>query len=118
MFAYSMNPTDVLCGSRTSTGTILTIPAGRQWCGSILISASLTGLGSATPSVTVSGSGANPVDGSVVHELSLNALLSVASTDSATVDLIAFAPAGNDITLEFATGGATSASVVANGFVI
>jgi len=116
MYAYTMNPGDVVCGSRTTAGTIITIPAGRQWCGSIMISASATTAGTATPTVTVTGTNASPANGTVVNRLSITGLALSTVADSAMIDLIAFAPAGNDVTLEFATGGAASAAVVANGF--
>lgn len=118
MYAYAMSPSEVVCGSRTSTGTILTIPAGRQWCGSIMISASVAVAGAGTPNVTISGTNASPASGSVVHRLSLSGLALTTVAAAATIDLIAFAPDENDVTLEFATGGATSASVVCNGFIV
>jgi hypothetical protein len=83
-----------------------------------MISASVAVAGNGTPNVTMSGTNAAPVSGSVVHRLSLSGLALTTVAATATIDLIAFAPAENDVTLEFATGGSTSASVVCNGFVI
>lgn len=83
-----------------------------------MITASVAIAGTGTPNVTMSGTNAAPASGSVVHQLTITGLALNTVADSATIDLIAFAPAENDVTLEFATGGASSAAVVCNGFVI
>lgn len=118
MIAYSPNPGNTICGNRTSTGTILTIPAGSVWCGDIQLSASVSIAATATPTVTVSGAGAEPAPGSIVSRLSITGLALTTVTNSNTVSAIIVAPSGNSVTLEFATGGATSASVVCNGFIL
>lgn len=118
MIAYSPNPGNTICGSRTSTGTILTIPAGGVWCGDIQVAASNTVAGTATPRVTTAGTNVVPATGSVVSQLSLTGINLSTITDSNTVSVIVTAPAENSVTLEFNTGGASSASVVCNGFIL
>jgi len=118
MIAFSPNPGHTICGNRTSAGTIITIPAGSTWCGDIQIAASVTVGATGTPSVTVSGAGAEPAAGAVLSRLSITGLALTTVTDSNTISAIVVAPAGNDVTLEFATGGASSASVVCNGFTL
>ncbi len=106
------------CASGTTTGTILTVPAGIVWSGELFMSASVALAATATPSVTVSGTGANPDSGTVVHRLSLTGLALTTVHGSGTISIIVVAPPGNAVTLEFATGGATSATIVANGFFV
>lgn len=111
------DPDSILCGSRTTTGTILTIPAGSTWCGDIMISASVTALGTATPTVTVNGANAAPASGTVVQRLSISGIALTAVTDSNTIAAVIVATDTN-VTLDFATGGANSAAVVCNGFTL
>lgn len=119
MIAYSPNGTDhLVCGERTTSGTVLVIPAGSVWCGSIQIAASISVAGTATTRVTVSGAGATPVPGQAIARLSMTGLALSTVADSSTVDAIVMAPPENSVTLEFNTGGASSASVVANGFIL
>ncbi len=118
MIAFNPGVGNLLNGSRTTAGTILTIPAGGVWCGDLMLSASAAVAVTATPNVTVSGAGSEPATGSTVARLSLSGLALTTVAGAATVACILVAPAGNSITLEFALGGATSASVVANGFLM
>jgi len=39
-------------------------------------------------------------------------------TDSCMIEVVVRAPEGNAVTLEFNTGGATSASATVNGFIL
>ncbi len=117
MYPYSPNGIDHLsCGERTTTGTILTIPAGSVWCGDIQISASISLAATATPRVTTAGTNVAP--GGVISRLSLTGLALVTITDSNTITAIVMAPPENSVTLEFNTGGASSASVVCNGVIL
>jgi hypothetical protein len=106
--------TDILCNSRTTAGTIITIPAGKVWCGDLMISVSVAAAQTGTPTITVSGANAAPADGTIVHRLSVTGLALSTITDSATIPVIVRAPAGNAVTLEFAATGSTSAAAVAN----
>lgn len=103
-------------GSRTTNGTILTIPANHVLNATILLSASISVAGSVRPNVTVAGTGGDPVDGSVLHQLSLSGLALTTIVDNAQMDVVVIAGV-NPLTLEFNTGGATMASVVVNGYV-
>lgn len=118
MINYMPSAGDLLNGSRTTNGTIITIPAGRGWSGEILVSATAALAATVTPTVTVSGVGADPDNGSIVHRLSITGLALTTVADSANIGCIVVAPEGNAVTLEFNTGGATSASVVVNGFLL
>lgn len=118
MISYSPNPGHTICGNRTSAGTILTIPAGSTWCGDIQMAASISVAATGTPNVTVAGAGAEPAAGAVLSRLSITGLALTTVTDSNTVSAIVISPVDNSVTLEFATGGASSASVVCNGFIL
>lgn len=112
----------------TDGGAIITIPAGKQFVGSVTLAGTLAagpGVGAAlsTPNITVEGTGADPAPGSVVAQLALASptinilsLLGVTSTDSVTTpQVIATAPPGNAITLKLHTSSATQCSAVAVG---
>lgn len=118
MISYNPSTGDILCSTRTTTGTIITIPAGRAWSGNIFISASVTSLTTATPRVSVSGANAEPADTTIIHQLSVSGLAAVATHGEGVSEVIVRAPAGNSVTLEFNTGGATSASVSVTGFLL
>ena len=116
----NVSPSDgnILCSTRTTTGTLITIPAAGVWTGHLVIAASIAAAGTGTPRISVSGTNAEPADGTVVHQLSLSGLALTTVADSCMTEVIVKAPAGNSITLEFNTGGATSASASATGFLI
>lgn len=117
MIAHSPLASSVICGSRSTAGTIITIPANSTWCGDLLISASVTIAATATPTITVSGANAAPVNGTVVHRLSITGLALTTVSDSCMIELIVVT--GSDpVTLEFSLGGASSAACVANGFIL
>lgn len=121
--------TTVLAGSATANGaTIITIPAGQTWRGSISLSAGLVGgIGSgalnATPSITVQGTNASPASGTSLDQLAMStpaigalSLLGVGITDSREKNGVEVtAPAGNAVTLQLNTGSATSACGIASG---
>lgn len=109
------DPNDILCASRTTAGTILAVPAGSTWCGDVMISASVTAAGTASPTVTVNGTNAHPASGTVIQRLSITGLALTTVTDSNTISVVVVAT-DNDVTLDFALGGAGSAAVVCNGF--
>jgi hypothetical protein len=121
--------TTVLAGSATTNGaTIITVPAGQTWRGSVTLSAALSaaiGVGalSASPSVTVQGTGAVPASGTVLTQLTLStpavaalALVGLGLTDSREAgEVKVTAPAGNAVTLQLNTGSATGAAAQAHG---
>ena len=110
------NPAGYLNGSRTTTGTILTIPAGASATVNIQISASVAALGTGTPNVTLSGGGVgmSPPSGSVLCRESISGLALTTVTGDGYQEVLMLV-GDADATLQFATGGATSASVTVNG---
>lgn len=82
-----------------------------------MISASVSVATTGTPSITVSGANGGPSDGTIVHRLSLTGLALTTVTDSCTVAVVV-SSGSNALTLEFNTGGATSATCTVNGFTL
>jgi len=118
MINYNPSVGNILCNTRTSTGTLITIPAGAVWSGDIMISASIAAAATGTPRVSVVGTNAEPATGTIVHQLSMTGLALSTVTDSCMIEVVVRAPEGNAVTLEFNTGGATSASATVNGFIL
>lgn len=103
-------------GSRTTSGTIVTVPANHVLNATIFMAASISVAGSARPTVTVAGTGGEPGDGAILHQLAMSGLALSTIVDHASMDVVVRAN-GTPLTLEFNTGGATMASVVVNGYV-
>lgn len=116
MLETSVDASQIVNGSRTTTGTILTVPAGLQWNGQILLTASVAVAGTSAPTVTTAGTDVAPASGSVVHRLSVTGLALTTVVDSATIDVVVRAPEGNSVTLEFTAGASGTSTVVANGY--
>lgn len=107
----------ILNGTRTTNGTVITIPANSMFNGSIAISASITLAGTATPRVTVAGLNSQPEAGAIVHQIAVAGLLAGIGSGGAPIDVI-IKTGANPVTLEFNTGGASIASVTVNGYLV
>lgn len=116
MISHISNGNDLVCGGRSSNGTLVVIPPNKVWCGQINISGSIVAAGSATATVVTAGD-CKPDAGTVVASLSMQALLSTAVGNSSTIDALVWAGPGG-ATLTFATGGVSTASAVANGYIV
>lgn len=69
--------TDLVGASRSTTGVLVTIPAGRIFEGSVSLSASVSVLGNSQPTISISGTGALPsgtIHSIIVVGLALTAL--------------------------------------------
>lgn len=97
---------DILGGVRTTTGTIFTVPAGRIWCGSISLAASISVAGNATCSV----SGA-----AMIHQLPLVGLALVAVASANTLDNVYINGGGSGQAVTFTAGASGNSSVSAAG---
>lgn len=118
---------NILTGRATANGgTVITVPAGRIWRGTVALSAALataaaTAGATATPTVSTAGAGVTPAAGAVLG-LALATGGGVATgtvgtnaQNSVAAPLTVIAPAGNAVTLTLQTGGATVASASAVG---
>lgn len=114
-----VNITEFINGSRTTTGTVVTIPANKYFSVDIQLSGAQSGAGTATPSVSFnSGSTVgtfSPATGGTVARLQIVGLLGVTSSDSSVVSLSGYS---GDVgaTLDFTASG--TSSVVVNGFTL
>lgn len=112
------SPSDILCNTVTTTGTVITVPAGRWYTATMTLSASVSAAGTSTPTITVNGTNAAPASGTVVHRINLTGLALTTVSDSATIDIVVAAPLDNAITLDFTAGATGTSSCTINGFLI
>lgn len=118
---------NVLVGRATAdAATIITVPAGRVWRGTVALSAAMGTAAAvagvtATPTVSVAGTGVTPAAG-VVLGLALRTgggaatgTVGTNSQGSVSLPLTVIAPSGNEVTVTLQTGGATVASATASG---
>lgn len=119
MIAAMPSTGDIRCSSRTTTGTVITIPAGRTYCADIFIAASISVAGTATPRVTITagGTGVEPAAATILHQLSMTGLALSTVAQSGMIEIVCRA-GDADATLDFNVGGASSASVTINGFLL
>lgn len=117
MFPGSPNSSEILCSTRTTTGTMVTIPAGKWFTGDLTISATVSVAGASNPTVAVNGTNAAPAAGTVVGRINLAGLALSTISDTGTFGIIALAPAGNDITIDFTAGANGTSSATLNGYI-
>lgn len=107
---------EILCQTRTTSGTLVTIPAARSFTGHLTLSGSISVAGTSTPTVTVNGTNAAPEAGTVVGRMNLTGLALTTVADSASFEIVARAPVENDITIDFTAGATGTNSATLNGF--
>lgn len=128
---YSFPPfvpdsSNILAGLATAnSGTIITIPAGRTWIGSVTVSASVLvavagAAVSASARVSTAGTGVIPAAGDYVRvdigsPTSGAALNGTNGVGSTTAPLVVAAPAGNSVTLVLNVTNTTTQSASASG---
>lgn len=117
MFPGSPNATEIMCGTRTTTGTVITVPAGKWYTGNVSMTSSVAALGTSAPVLTVNGTNAAPAAGTVVTRCESSGLLASASANSVFQEIIVLAPPENSVTLDFTVGAAGASSVTVNGFI-
>ena len=114
-----MNQTDFINGSRTTTGTAVTIASGRYFSFDIQLAASQSGIGTAAPTVTfnsTSGAGTfSPATGSVIARLEVTGLIGIVASDSNTISFAGYS-GDTGATLDFTASG--TSSCVINGFLL
>lgn len=127
---FAPDPANILCGLATASGnTIITIPAGRVWQGTVVISANvLVGINAAAVSasarISTAGAGVTPAAGDYIR-LDIGAPITAVSALTGTsasgfisgVMLVA-APSGNSATLVLNTTNTTTQSASAVGVLL
>lgn len=117
MFDGGPSASEILCNTVSATGTVITVPAGKWYTCDILLSATVSAIGTSSPAVTVNGTNAAPAAGTVVARINASGLLASATAPAATVGLVVKAPDENSITLDFTAGASGTSSVTINGFI-
>jgi len=117
-------PAQILSGSATAANngspqTIITIPAGRTWNGSLAISMTNQATTGTSVSANINAAGAGVVPASTVHLLSViagtvGAVAGDATNSNSTGDVTVSAPAANAVTLTLTNTTATTCMSMAN----
>lgn len=118
MFPGQPNSSEIISFSRITTGTLITIPAGKWYTGNLSLTGATSVAGNCFPTVATAGTNAAPAAGTVISRLTLTgvALLGPVS-DSHDTEIIVLAPPENDITLEFTAGAVGTSSATVNGYI-
>lgn len=111
MFPGSPGSDQILASTATSSGTLLTIPAGTLFSGDLTLVASSAVLGTSTVTVSTAGTNVAPAAG-VIARLSLSGLATAVAADSYTTEIVVKAPPENSVTLTLSVSGTGSASVI------
>ncbi len=119
------NSANILAGTAVAANTvaaqtIITVPAGRQWCGEVVVSIASTAAALVAATVDVNGTNAVPASGTVVGRVNIAGLTSGGFNASAAFRVQVFAPAGNSVTLRLVNTSATAntSSASANGVLV
>lgn len=107
---------DVVGGTLTASGTLVTIPAGRRFTANLLLSGSVAVAGNSISTVATSGTNAAPASGSVVARLNLVGLALTTVAGSVSHEILVMAPPENSITLEYTAGANGTNSCSFSGY--
>src|SRR5882762_6755464 len=117
MFVGAPSADEIISSTRTTTGTLATVPAGKWYTAEISISASVSVLGASTPTVSINGTNAGPTSGSVVARLNLNGLALTTVNGAMSIPVIVKAPPENAVTVDFTAGANGTSSATINGII-
>lgn len=117
MFTGMPNSSEIACATRSTSGTMVTVPAGRWYTGDLLLSATVSVAGASQPVVTVNGVNAAPATGTVIGRINLAGLALTTISDTGMFGVIVKAPPENDVTIDFTVGANGVSSATLNGFI-
>ena len=117
MFAGLPDASDVVGSTRTTSGTLVTVPAGRAFTGDLVVSASVAVAGNSSPTVTVNGTGAAPSSGTTLSRINLNGLALTTVADSVAHEVFVVATT-DPITIDFTAGATGTSSASLHGYLI
>lgn len=116
MFAGAPDPQDMMAATRTTSGTLITVPAGKWYTGDLILSAAVSVAGSSISTVSTGGTSPSPSIGTVIARLNVVGLALTTICDSVSCEILVY---GGDegATIEYTAGanGTNSASV--NGYI-
>lgn len=106
------NSTDILGSSRTTTGTLITVPTGRVFCGSTSLSCSTAAAGANNPTISVSGADAVPTG--TIHQIMNTGLATMPACNANTQNnvFIYGGSAGATVTFTVGATGTSSGSII------
>ena len=115
--AYPVMPSsgDIRVSTRTTNGTMITVPAGRVFCYDINITNSVSIAGNGNTTVTWNGVGSEIADGTVLLQCVVSGLALTVSANTAYITGVVRAGA-NDCTISFASSGTSAASATVSGY--
>lgn len=116
MYPARPSASEIIANTVSATGTLVTIPAGKWFVGSITISAAVAAAGTSSPVVTVNGVNAAPATGTVIARVDAIGLATGVASNSAQASVLVKAPTGNAITLDFTAGALGTSSVSISGY--
>lgn len=112
------DPGQILDNSATAANTaaaqtLLTIPAGRTWMGSIALAATNSTAGGSTATASIATAGTNVVPAAAtvllrVHCSTVGTVAGLASQNNEIADVLVSAPAANGVTLTLTNSTATT----------
>ena len=108
---------DIRSSTRTTTGTMVTVPAGKFLTANVALSAAISVAGTSIPTVTISGADSVPASGSTLVRLNLTGLALTTVSDTIDTEILVGAPAENDVTIEFTAGASGTNSASLNGYI-
>jgi hypothetical protein len=108
---------DIRSETRNTTGTLVTVPAGKFLTANVVLSASISVAGTSIPTVSTAGVNPTPDAGSVMVRLNLTGLALTTVADSVETEIVVAAPPENDVTVEFTAGASGTSSASLNGFI-
>ena len=121
MIVANPSASDILCNSTVAAGTVVTIPANRTYTCDISITTTQTVAGSSTATLTFNpkagSTGTGPDSATVVLRCTATGLASSVGTNNTYITAV-YNGGSAGATLDFALGGATSASCSISGFLI
>jgi hypothetical protein len=123
------NPANVLHGETAAIATIITVPAGRTWRGTLVIAGAVAAAAGAAAinaiaNIKVNGTGSVPTAGTNLLTLPLSTPVVAAATAGIAIaasvtltDVVVVAPPANAVTVDFNPTAAT-ARAVAHGVLL
>lgn len=116
MFPSAPDKEDILAGTRTTSGTLVTVPPGKWYTGNVILSASVAVAGNSAPTISVNGTNATPVNGTVIAQLNVVGLALTTVSDSVSTEILVYADT-DPITIDFTAGATGSSSASINGYI-
>lgn len=108
---------DYKYSTRTTNGTMITVPAGRVLCFDASCNNSISIAGNGNTTITFNGVGAEIPDGTILLQCVVSGLaLTIGANTAYVTGVVKAGP--NDCTISFATSGTSAASGTLSGYLL